>query len=126
MSSHSIDADIKVKWAEGQSAYSPSTPEELLLIAIDLLVRDRVAKQRAASSSRCSSATPRTPLLQSSQALAEQVEKALGIALVQPQHIGRTLEHRVPVNDGLAKGRAFTAVDLRWARLPLNSSGLIR
>ncbi|MQG91095.1 hypothetical protein [Pseudomonas sp. MN1F] len=41
MSSHSIDADIKVKWAEGQSAYSPSTPEELLLIAIDLLVRDR-------------------------------------------------------------------------------------
>ncbi|MDZ3990935.1 hypothetical protein [Pseudomonas sp. Teo4] len=41
MSSHSIDADIKVKWAEGQSAYSPGTPEELLLIAIDLLVRDR-------------------------------------------------------------------------------------
>ncbi|MHC6226066.1 hypothetical protein ACYU03_15050 [Pseudomonas sp. X10] len=41
MSSHSIDADIKVKWAEGQSAYSPATPEELLLIAIDLLVRDR-------------------------------------------------------------------------------------
>ena len=41
MSSHSIDADIKVKWAEGQSAHSPSTPEELLLIAIDLLVRDR-------------------------------------------------------------------------------------
>lgn len=41
MSNHSIDADIKVKWAEGQSAYSPGTPEELLLIAIDLLVRDR-------------------------------------------------------------------------------------
>ncbi|MDM3886977.1 hypothetical protein QSV36_15485 [Pseudomonas sp. BCRC 81390] len=41
MSSHSIVADIKVKWAEGQSAYSPGTPEELLLIAIDLLVRDR-------------------------------------------------------------------------------------
>ncbi|PMZ99014.1 MULTISPECIES: hypothetical protein [unclassified Pseudomonas] len=41
MSSHSIDADIKVKWDEGQSAYSPATPEELLLIAIDLLVRDR-------------------------------------------------------------------------------------
>jgi len=32
MSSHTIDADIKVKWAEGQSAYSPGTPEELLLI----------------------------------------------------------------------------------------------
>ena len=41
MSSHSIDADIKVKWAEGQSAYSPGTPGELLLIAVDLLVRDR-------------------------------------------------------------------------------------
>jgi hypothetical protein len=40
MSYHSIDADIKVKWAEGQSAYSPSTPEELVLIALDLLVRD--------------------------------------------------------------------------------------
>lgn len=44
MSSHSIEADIKVKWAEGQSAYSPGTPEELLLIAIDLLVRDRGAE----------------------------------------------------------------------------------
>ena len=44
MSSHSIHADIKVKWAEGQSAYSPGTPEELLLIAIDLLVRDRGAE----------------------------------------------------------------------------------
>ncbi|WP_342649154.1 hypothetical protein [Pseudomonas sp. REB1044] len=41
MNSHSIVADIKVKWAEGQSAYSPSTPEELLLIAVDLLVRER-------------------------------------------------------------------------------------
>ncbi len=41
MSTHSIDANNKVKWAEGQSAYSPGTPEELLLIAIDLLVRDR-------------------------------------------------------------------------------------
>ncbi|NWL08626.1 hypothetical protein [Pseudomonas hunanensis] len=44
MSTHSIDADIKVKWAEGQSAYSPGTPEELLLIGIDLLVRDRGAE----------------------------------------------------------------------------------
>lgn len=40
MSSHSIDADIKVKWPEGQSAYSPGTPEELTLIAIDLLVKE--------------------------------------------------------------------------------------
>ena len=44
MTSHIIDADIKVKWAEGQSAYSPGTPEELLLIAIDLLVRDNGAE----------------------------------------------------------------------------------
>ncbi|MBJ9974304.1 hypothetical protein IAE35_00240 [Pseudomonas sp. S75] len=41
MNSHTIVADIKVKWAEGQSAYSPGTPEELLLIAVDLLVRER-------------------------------------------------------------------------------------
>ncbi|MFR0672115.1 hypothetical protein ACLUUI_03730 [Enterobacterales bacterium AW_CKDN230030176-1A_HGKHYDSX7] len=40
MSRPSIDADIKVKWSDGQRAYSPGTPEELLLIAIDLLVRD--------------------------------------------------------------------------------------
>ncbi|MBF8780945.1 hypothetical protein [Pseudomonas fulva] len=40
MSRHSIDADIKVKWAEGQSAYSPGSAEELLLIAVDLLVRE--------------------------------------------------------------------------------------
>lgn len=41
MVTHVIDADIKVKWPDGQSAYSPGTPEELLLIAVDLLVKDR-------------------------------------------------------------------------------------
>ncbi len=40
MTSHTIDADIKVKWPEGQSAYSPGTAEELSLIAIDLLVKE--------------------------------------------------------------------------------------
>ncbi|MFJ1340626.1 hypothetical protein ACIKP7_21105 [Pseudomonas caricapapayae] len=40
MTSHIIDADIKVKWAEGQSAYSPASAEELMLIAVDLLVKD--------------------------------------------------------------------------------------
>ncbi|CAM4008499.1 hypothetical protein [Pseudomonas] len=40
MTSHTIDADIKVKWPEGQSAYSPASAEELLLIALDLLVKD--------------------------------------------------------------------------------------
>ena len=115
MSSHSIDADIKVKWAEGQSAYSPATPEELLLIAIDLLVRDRgseaAAKRHAASSNRCSNATHRTRLLQSSQTRAEQVEEALGVAFVQPQDIGRALEHAIPVHHGLTEGRPFTTID---------------
>ncbi|CAI8884476.1 MULTISPECIES: hypothetical protein [Pseudomonas] len=40
MTSHTIDADIKVKWPEGQSAYSPASAEELMLIAVDLLVKD--------------------------------------------------------------------------------------
>lgn len=40
MTSHIIDADIKVKWPEGQSAYSPASAEELMLIAVDLLVKD--------------------------------------------------------------------------------------
>lgn len=35
----SIDADIKAKWADGHSSYSPSTAEELALIGIDLLVK---------------------------------------------------------------------------------------
>ncbi|MNV81156.1 hypothetical protein D3C71_1748030 [compost metagenome] len=40
MTSHIIDADIKVKWPEGQSAYSPASAEESILIAVDLLVKD--------------------------------------------------------------------------------------
>ncbi|NBA95563.1 hypothetical protein [Pseudomonas sp. R5(2019)] len=40
MTSFKIDADIKVRWDEGQSSYSPGNPEELALIAIDLLVRE--------------------------------------------------------------------------------------
>ncbi|SDT29332.1 hypothetical protein SAMN05216496_3941 [Pseudomonas sp. Z003-0.4C(8344-21)] len=35
----SIDADIKAKWADGHSSYSPGTAEELALIGIDLLVK---------------------------------------------------------------------------------------
>jgi len=34
-----IDADIKAKWADGHSSYSPGTTEELALIGIDLLVK---------------------------------------------------------------------------------------
>lgn len=40
MSTITIDADIKVKLAGGHRAYSPATPEELMLIAVDLLVRE--------------------------------------------------------------------------------------
>jgi hypothetical protein len=40
MSNVSIDADIKVKWPQGQSSYSPGNPEELAIIAIELLVKE--------------------------------------------------------------------------------------
>lgn len=40
MTTISIDADIKAKWADGHSSYSPGTTEELALIAIDLLVKE--------------------------------------------------------------------------------------
>jgi hypothetical protein len=39
MTTVSIDADIKAKWPEGHSSYSPGSPEELAIIAIDLLVK---------------------------------------------------------------------------------------
>ena len=35
----SIDADIKAKWPQGQCSYSPGSPEELAIIAIDLLFK---------------------------------------------------------------------------------------
>lgn len=40
MTTVSIDADIKAKWAQGQSSYSPGSPEELAIIGIDLLVKE--------------------------------------------------------------------------------------
>lgn len=36
----SIDADIKAKWPQGHCAHSPGSPEELAIIAIDLLVKE--------------------------------------------------------------------------------------
>lgn len=36
----SIDADIKAKWPQGHSSYSPGSPEELAIIGIDLLVKE--------------------------------------------------------------------------------------
>ena len=35
-----INADIKAKWSQGQSSYSPGSPEELAIIGIDLLVKE--------------------------------------------------------------------------------------
>ncbi|AMW84618.1 hypothetical protein RCO22_22145 [Pseudomonas yamanorum] len=35
-----IHADIKAKWPQGQSSYSPGSPEELAIIGIDLLVKE--------------------------------------------------------------------------------------
>lgn len=32
--------DIKARWAEGQCSYSPTNPEELAIISVDLLVRE--------------------------------------------------------------------------------------
>lgn len=40
MSTVTIDADIKAKWPEGHSSYSPCSPEELAIIALDLLVKE--------------------------------------------------------------------------------------
>jgi len=40
MTTVSIDADIKAKWPQGHSSYSPGSPEELAIIGIDLLVKE--------------------------------------------------------------------------------------
>lgn len=40
MTTVSIDADIKAKWLQGHSSYSPGSPEELAIIGIDLLVKE--------------------------------------------------------------------------------------
>jgi hypothetical protein len=40
MTTVSIDANIKAKWQDGHSSYSPGTTEELAIIGIDLLVKD--------------------------------------------------------------------------------------
>ncbi|AVI85320.1 hypothetical protein BTW15_02100 [Pseudomonas syringae pv. tomato] len=40
MTSISIDADIKAKWPQGHCSHSPGTPEELMIIAVDLLIKE--------------------------------------------------------------------------------------
>ncbi|MFJ7885135.1 hypothetical protein ACIQYF_16925 [Pseudomonas sp. NPDC096917] len=40
MTTVTLDADIKAKWPQGQCFYSPSSPEELAIIGIDLLVKE--------------------------------------------------------------------------------------
>ena len=49
MTTVSIDADIKAKWPQGHSSYSPGSPEELAIIGIDLLVKE-LGTQAAQSS----------------------------------------------------------------------------
>ncbi|MBK3510787.1 hypothetical protein ACU684_05625 [Pseudomonas sp. LF135] len=40
MTTVTLQADIKAKWPQGQSSYSPGSPEELAIIGIDLLVKE--------------------------------------------------------------------------------------
>lgn len=40
MTTISIEADIKAKWTQGHSSYSPGSPEELAIIGIELLVKE--------------------------------------------------------------------------------------
>lgn len=40
MANVTVDADIKAKWPQGQCSYSPGNPEELAIIAVDLLVKE--------------------------------------------------------------------------------------
>jgi hypothetical protein len=40
MTTVSIDADIKAKWPQGHSSYSPGSAEELAIISIDILVKE--------------------------------------------------------------------------------------
>ena len=52
MTTVSIDADIKAKWPQGHSSYSPGSPEELAIIGIDLLVKELGTRSRPDHSSR--------------------------------------------------------------------------
>ena len=40
MTTVSIDAKLNASWPQGHSSYSPGSPEELAIIAIDLLVKE--------------------------------------------------------------------------------------
>jgi len=40
MANVTVDADIKATWPQGKGSYSPGNPEELVIIAIDLLVKE--------------------------------------------------------------------------------------
>lgn len=76
MTSHSIDADIKVKWPEGQSAYSPGTAEELTLIAIDLLVKEMGSDAARAFINQVFERYRHEPVAAPSQALTPRAQPA--------------------------------------------------
>lgn len=40
MTAIAIEADIKAKWPQGHCSHSPANPEELMIIAVDLLIKE--------------------------------------------------------------------------------------
>lgn len=50
-------------------------------------------------------------LFEARQATGQQVEKALCITALDPEHVVWLLERSIPVCDGLAKADAFAAID---------------
>ena len=107
MTTVSIDADIKAKWPQGHSSHSPGSPEELAIIAIDLLVKElgtraaqkfiepgfqrypteQIEHEHAERNSTRRLAPAGRYLLQTSKALGQQIEEALGIAIFDPEHV---------------------------------------
>ncbi|RMT04974.1 hypothetical protein ALP53_02356 [Pseudomonas savastanoi pv. phaseolicola] len=40
MTAITLDADIKARWPQGHCSQSPGNPEELMIIAVDLLIKE--------------------------------------------------------------------------------------
>ncbi|RMO61436.1 hypothetical protein ALQ39_02394 [Pseudomonas amygdali pv. eriobotryae] len=40
MTAITLDADIKARWPQGHCSHSPGNPEELMIIAVDLLIKE--------------------------------------------------------------------------------------
>lgn len=46
MTAITLDADIKARWPQGHCSHSPGNPEELMIIAVDLLIKELGTEQR--------------------------------------------------------------------------------